>query len=116
MPEQPGSVRSRAAAWWDWRPAFPFKVVALEITTVTLGIATEGTPYARQLTELGGVAPFTWTNTTPKLPAGLTLSSSGRITGTVASTVSAGSYSVGISLHDNASPSHNTINAVLKSV
>jgi len=35
-----------------------------------------------QLTELGGVAPFTWANTTPKLPAGLIMTATGKITGT----------------------------------
>ncbi len=50
--------------------AFTLKVVAIKITTLTLGTAKRGVPYSRQLTEVGGVAPFTWTNTTPKLPAG----------------------------------------------
>ncbi len=94
--------------------AFTVKVVAIEITTLTLGTATRGTPYSLPLTELGGVAPFTWTNTSPKLPAGLRLSSSGKISGTVKSTVIAGNYSVGVALHDNASPTHNTTQAVLK--
>ncbi len=96
------------------KQTFTLKVVAIKITTLTLGTATKGTPYSLQLTEHGGVAPFTWSNTTPTLPAGLTLSSAGKITGTVKSTVTNGNYSVGISVHDNASPTHNTAAAVLK--
>jgi len=92
---------------------FTLKVVVIKITTLSLGTATKGTPYSHQLTELGGVAPFTWTNTTPKLPAGLTLSAAGKITGTVRATVAPRSYSVGISLHDSATPIHNTTTAAL---
>ena len=94
--------------------SFTLKVVAIKITTLSLGAATRGTAYSRQLTELGGVAPFTWTNTTPKLPAGLTLSATGKITGTVKPTVPPATYTVGISLHDHASPTHNTTTAALK--
>jgi hypothetical protein len=42
------------------------------------------------------------------------LSAAGKITGTVESTVANGTYSVGISVHDSASPTHNTATAVLK--
>jgi len=98
------------------KQTFTLKVVAIKITTLTLGTAKKGTPYSLQLTEHGGVAPFTWSNTTPKLPAGLTLSSAGKVTGTVKATVANGTYSVGISVHDNASPTHNTATVVLKIV
>ncbi len=96
------------------KQTFTLKVAAIKITTLTLGTATRGIPYSLQLIELGGVAPFTWSNTLPKLPAGLALSPAGKITGTVKSTVAPNTYSVGISLHDNASPTHNTATAVLK--
>jgi len=44
----------------------------------------------------------------------LTMNSAGKITGTVKSTVANGTYSVGISLHDNAAQTHNTATATLK--
>lgn len=98
----------------DAKQTFTLKVVAIRITTLTLGTAKRATPYTLQLTESGGTSPFTWKNTTPKLPAGLTLSASGKITGNVKSTVTVGTYSVGISVHDNASKTRNTATAVLK--
>ena len=94
--------------------SFTLKVVSIKITTTSLGTAKKGTAYSRQLTELGGTAPFTWTNTTPKLPAGLTLSTAGKITGSVKSSVAGGTYSVGISVHDNSLPTPKTASAVLK--
>jgi len=42
------------------------------------------------------------------------MNSAGKITGTVKSTVANGTYSVGISLHDNAAQTHNTATATLK--
>ena len=96
------------------KQTFTLRVVAIKITTLSLGSAKIAIPYTLQLTELGGTSPFTWKNTTPKLPAGLSLSASGKITGKVKSTVATGAYSVGISVHDNASPTHHTATAVLK--
>ena len=92
---------------------FTLTVVPIEITTLTLGEAKYDNPYSLQLAELGGVAPLTWVNTTPKLPAGLTMTASGKITSTVKSTVTPANYSVGISLHDNALPTHHYATATL---
>lgn len=44
--------------------------------------ATIGVPYSQSLVASGGRAPFTWTITGGKLPTGLTLSSTGIISGT----------------------------------
>lgn len=44
--------------------------------------ATIGVPYSQSLVASGGRAPFTWTITGGRLPTGLTLSSSGVISGT----------------------------------
>ncbi|HTT33968.1 MAG TPA: Ig-like domain repeat protein [Methylomirabilota bacterium] len=49
----------------------------------TLPTATVGQAYSFQLTEVGGVSPFTWSITSGSLPAGLSLNSStGLISGT----------------------------------
>ena len=53
---------------------------ALAITTATLPDAQVGVPYSFQLTESGGTPPYTWTET--GLPAGLTMSPAGLISGT----------------------------------
>lgn len=56
----------------------------LEITTASLPQGTISVPYSAQLTAVGGTAPYTWSldGSSPALPAGLTLSPSGAITGT----------------------------------
>ncbi len=52
------------------------------ITAATLPDATLGVPYSLQLEASGGLPPYTWTNPGRGLPPGLSLSSSGAITGT----------------------------------
>jgi hypothetical protein len=54
----------------------------ITITPATLPAGTVGTAYTQALTATGGTAPYTWSTTAGALPAGLTLSSSGTITGT----------------------------------
>ena len=54
----------------------------LSITTTSLANGTVGTVYSAALTASGGVQPCTWTLASGQLPAGLTLSASGLISGT----------------------------------
>ncbi len=89
--------------------SFKLQVASIYITTTALPSAKIGVPYSAQLAELGGVAPFTWANTSPKLPAGLVLNpATGKITGTVKATVSPGPYSVFFTIADSAHPTHHT--------
>jgi uncharacterized repeat protein (TIGR03803 family) len=54
-----------------------------QITTGALASGVTRSPYSTKLTELGGVAPFTWSTVSGALPAGLLLDqSSGTISGT----------------------------------
>ncbi len=53
-----------------------------QIATTTLPGGTVGQPYSQTLHATGGVGVLTWSVTTGSLPAGLTLSSSGTISGT----------------------------------
>jgi len=53
----------------------------LSITTTSLPNATVGTSYSTTLAATGGVAPYSWTET-GALPAGITLSSAGVLSGT----------------------------------
>ena len=54
----------------------------LTITTPSLPKGKVGTPYIVDLAATGGRAPFTWTETTGKLPASLSLDPSGVLFGT----------------------------------
>ena len=75
---------------------------ALTLTTATLADAVLNTAYSATLTASGGVAPYTFTlagGTT--LPAGLTLSSTGAITGTP---TKAGSTIFSVDVTDSSTP------------
>ena len=56
--------------------------VAVDITTDDLPPATIDVPYSFQLQAIGGLPPYTWTLIAGTLPTGITLSSSGEISGT----------------------------------
>lgn len=56
-------------------------VTALTIGTTTLPNAIEFSPYSQQLVAIGGTAPYTWSISAGSLPAGLTMSSAGLISG-----------------------------------
>jgi sugar lactone lactonase YvrE len=62
------------------RQLSPVASTSLAVQTTSLPNGVVGTAYAQTLTATGGTLPYTWTSST--LPAGLTLSSSGSITGT----------------------------------
>jgi hypothetical protein len=70
----------------------------LKITTTTAAVGTVGTPYNFQLEATGGVPPYTWaTPTGSALPAGLSLSSAGVVSGTP---TQAGAFSPSIAVTD----------------
>ena len=54
----------------------------ISVTTQSLDGGTVNVPYTASLTAIGGVAPYTWTVASGTLPAGLSLSGAGDITGT----------------------------------
>ncbi len=63
--------------------------VSLTATTTSLAEGFVGTGYGVQLSANGGVLPLTWTLTSGTLPAGLSLSSGGLISGTPSAAISA---------------------------
>ncbi len=63
------------------------------ITTTSLPVATAGVAYTATLSESGGTSPYKWTIISGTLPAGLTLSSAGVISGT-ATGASSGSLTI----------------------
>jgi len=54
----------------------------LSIATTTLTAGSVNVPYSASLAATGGVPPYTWTITSGSLPTGLSLATSGFITGT----------------------------------
>ena len=59
---------------------------ALSVTTSTLAGATVGSSYSASVSATGGTSPYTWTLISGSLPAGLSFSSSGVISGTPTTT------------------------------
>ena len=74
---------------------------SLAVTTKQLPAATVGQGYAYSLATAGGVAPDYWSISSGALPAGLTLSTSGELSGTP---MTAGSSTFSVHAWDSASP------------
>src|SRR4030095_15987268 len=55
---------------------------SLTITTSTFPIGIVNSPFAQQLQAIGGTTPYTWSLFSGTLPAGLTLSAAGIVSGT----------------------------------
>jgi hypothetical protein len=67
----------------------------LTITTTTLPAGKVNTPYYVTLTETGGTAPYTWSQTSGgAMPAGITLSNAGVFTGTPTAAGTFGPYTL----------------------
>lgn len=73
----------------------------LSITTSSLTAGSIGVPYSASLAASGGFPPYTWSITSGILPAGLSLSSSGAITGTP---TSQGTQSFPVQVSDSRTP------------
>ena len=68
----------------------PVQCPPIAVSPATLADGTLGIGYSQTLTASGGIAPYTWAVTGGTLPAGLTLSSGGVISGTPTATNGAG--------------------------
>lgn len=76
---------------------------ALSITTATLPGGTLGTAYSQALAASGGAGADTWSISSGSLPAGLTLSSAGVISGTPTGTVT-GAINFTVKVTDSETP------------
>jgi len=95
----------------DWRgDARPDMLYALQVSGVVDPLAIQSTPlvpaarglsYSQQLTALNATGAVSWTILSGNLPLGLTLSSSGAITGTATTD---GSYSFSLQAQDSGNP------------
>jgi len=70
----------------------------LSVTTSSLPGATLGTPYSQQLGAAGGTGGYTWSVSSGSLPAGLSLSAGGAISGTP---TAAGAASFAVQVKDS---------------
>jgi len=74
----------------------------LSISSDGLAVGSEGVAYSQTLSARGGTAPYTWSLTAGSvLPAGLTLSSSGLISGTP---TAGGNFDFGVQVSDSSNP------------
>ena len=73
----------------------------VQITTSSLSEGQTNTAYSATLAASGGTAPYNWSVSSGSLPAGLTLSSAGRISGTP---TTAGTSSFTVAVSDSSSP------------
>ena len=84
--------------------AFSINIVAatptLQITTSSLPVGQVQTTYTAQLSATGGTGPDSWSVSSANLPAGLTLSSTGAISGTP---TQSGNFSFSLSVKDSSS-------------
>jgi Subtilase family/Putative Ig domain len=76
-------------------------IAPLVISTTSLADGQVGAAYSATLTATGGTSPYAWSITSGSLPAGLSLSSSGTISGTP---TTAGSASPTFEVSDSESP------------
>lgn len=73
----------------------------LTIATASLPAATTWTSYSSTLTASGGTTPYRWTIASGQLPAGITLQSSGSVSGTATQT---GQFNFTVQAADSSSP------------
>ncbi len=76
-------------------------VTTLQIVTPSLPSGQLGTAYSVPLAASGGLAPYVWSITSGALPAGLTLSPAGVVSGNPAVF---GTFTIAVSVHDSSSP------------
>lgn len=81
----------------------PVAAVTITVSPSSLPTGTINTSYSQQLSASGGTSPYTYSTSSP-LPAGVTLSSSGLLSGTP---TQSGDYSLTIQVTDSASNSIN---------
>ncbi len=77
------------------------EATTLQISTTTLPAGATSTAYDAVLAATGGTTPYTWSVLSGSLPAGLTLSASGQITGTP---TTSGSSTFTVQVKDSGTP------------
>ena len=79
------------------------EVSALTMTTTSLPAGLVNHPYTASLAASGGVPPYAWSVSAGSLPTGVSLSSSGQLSGTLSA---AGTFTFSITVADSATTRH----------
>jgi hypothetical protein len=95
-----GSPKQTVTSTFSLSIAAP-AVPSLAITSSSLTSGTSGVAYAQTLAATGGTPAYTWTLTSGALPAGLSLSTTGIISGTP---TASGAFTLGVTVTDQGSP------------
>lgn len=111
VPYQTGTQAGTLQLTYDVAPSNAVALWGTAVSATTLGIHSYpilpvgvlNGLYQANLAAVGGTAPYTWSST-GSLPSGLSLSSAGVITGTIASTAKTGNYSITATVTDSSSP------------
>ena len=85
----------------------------LAITTMSLANATAGTAYSAVLAATGGTSPYLWSLVSGTLPSGITLQTSGTISG---STSQSGQFNFTVQAMDSSSPNKTASQTLMLSV
>jgi hypothetical protein len=93
---------SNAAAYAEKDFSLTIGNTPILIGTGTLNWATEGVPYSAPLNAVGGTELFTWSVVSGSLPAGLTLTPAGTITGTPTTAINPAAFRVRVTDSENA--------------
>ena len=113
MPNVLGAITGEISLTYDVAPAAAASLWGTGTTATNLGMTTypnlpSGTiayPYEATLTAAGGTPPYTWSLPSgANLPTGLSLSTAGVISGTIASTVKTGNGSFTVKVTDSSTP------------
>ena len=91
----------------------PVLAPPLTVTTASLASATAGTAYSATLQGTGGTTPYSWSLSSGTLPIGLSLQSSGLISGTTNQT---GQFNITIQAIDSSSPNKSATKALTLAV
>jgi hypothetical protein len=73
----------------------------VSVTTTSLSSATAGAAYSNALTATGGTTPYAWSLSSGTLPTGITVQSSGSLSGTTTKT---GTYNISVEVTDSSLP------------
>jgi hypothetical protein len=105
----PSNTYNSANYWVDVVFNYDAGPAPLAVSTTSLPSAAQSAAYSQSVAASGGTAPYSWSLISGALPAGVTLSSSGQVTGTP---TTMGTSSFTIQVTDSSNPVQNATRAL----